>query len=180
MCRNGNINFNESDFLNANYFFIHKYSREINFRLEQNERLSACQEGFLYSVRTYRNHYGKFESYAKKCMNEFMEIRRKELLKQKRCEEYNFSLDKTVFNDNNKTTYADIICVDNLDHFNNLEFKESISKMNTENQRICILLAHGYTNKEICNILNLTADEFKKHKLIIKQMLLKYSERNSL
>ena len=113
-------------------------------------------------------------------MNEFMEIRRKELSKQKRCEEYNFSLDKTVFNDNNKTTYADIICVDNLDHFNNLEFNESISKMNTENQRICILLAHGYTNKEICNILNLTVDEFKNHKLTIKQMLLKYSERKSL
>lgn len=52
--------------------------------------------------------------------------------------------------------------------------------MDTENQRICMLLAHGYTNKEICNILNLTADEFKKHKLIIKQMLLKYSERNSV
>lgn len=174
MCRNGNINFNESDFLNANYFFIHKYSREINFRLEQNERLSACQEGFLYSVRTYRNHYGKFESYAKKCMNEFMEIRRKELSKQKRCEEYNFSLDKSIFFENEKITYGDAICSDNQDCFEKIELEEFIAKMDSENKQICVLLANGYKNKEIRNILNLSEAELKSHKSKIKQELLKY------
>ncbi len=132
-------------------------------------------EGFLYSSRTYRKHFGNFRVYAEKCMNDYIEKTRKELAKQKQCEMYNFSLDKKISSDDNEATYADFICTDSYDYFSSTDLNQMIADMNKLNQQICRLFYLGYKEKEICEMISIDMTTLKRCKAEIGNTLKEFA-----
>ena len=150
----------ENTFINDNYRFIYNFSNSVKASLETDDKLAACMEGFLYSVRTYHDSMGSYRRYAEKCMLDYVRKEEKSLRNQRRSEYYNISLNMTSVDDE-KNEFSSFIGIYNPDYASKTAFYETLSGLDNLKYRICKMLFYGYSIKEIEKRFNISPRTIK-------------------
>lgn len=55
-----------------NYEAIKEFCIKDKTKLETDDKIDACFEGYLYAIRTYSPKYGKFKEYSEYCMKTYI------------------------------------------------------------------------------------------------------------
>ncbi|WP_432651753.1 hypothetical protein [Huintestinicola sp.] len=147
-----------------NYEAIKEFCIKDKTKLETDDKMDACFEGYLYAIRTYSPKYGKFKEYSEYCMKTYIKKIKKQLQLQKQAEMYDFSLNRSItYNSNEK--FGNVFFADPTEQFQSLEIKLCISDLDLISKQICCYLFKGYSKEEICSFLNITDDIFSIYKI---------------
>lgn len=141
--------------------------------LEQEDRLMAASEAFLYAVRCYQKGISEFQPYAKKYMNQYILSEVREFNRIRRAESA-LSLDQPVRTGLNTESIGSAFFQVPGDFVNLVILRDFLNSLGTELKLIACLYIEDYSSEVIMRLRNITEIKLAGQKKRIQDLWLQY------